>query len=228
MPREIYQPSIWSGHDARDPVSTGQSSNDLLFFEGLLRDQGFHLVAGTDEVGRGCLAGPVVAAAVILPAGCYISGLDDSKKLSPEQRESLIPEIECQALSFSIAEVSPGEIDRINILQASLAAMKIALEGLNPGPDAVLVDGNQPVPISIPQKTVVKGDSRSVSIAAASVLAKVHRDRLMAELDSRFPGYGFAKHKGYATRQHLESLKKLGPCPVHRRSFKGVKELLQY
>ncbi len=226
--RRPVQASIWHG-PAEIPEGKGggvSAPANLLFFETLLQEQGFVHVAGTDEVGRGCLAGPVVAAAVILPAGCQIAGLTDSKKLTSEQRQSLVPEIEGQALSFSIEAVSPSEIDRINILQASLQAMAQAVSALSPMPDALLVDGNQPVPLSIPQKSIVKGDSRSISIAAASVLAKVYRDRLMVRLDAEFPGYGFASHKGYATKMHREAIKRLGPCRVHRMTFRGVREFV--
>ncbi len=220
MVRVHVQPVLWN-----EPVRhNGEDLEDALYFERLFREQGFTDVAGADEVGRGCLAGPVVAAAVILPEKFHLSGLTDSKKLSIEQRQSLVPEIERQALSFCIASVSNEEIDRINILQASLRAMALAVEGLCVRPQAVLVDGNQPLPISIAQKTVVKGDSRSLSIAAASVIAKVHRDRLMEELDSMYPDYGFARHKGYATAVHLKAIREHGPCPHHRRTFKGVRE----
>ncbi len=219
MERANVQPELWD-----QPASLSPNSCEAtLYFEHLLHDQGYHTVAGTDEVGRGCLAGPVVAAAVILPADCNLQGLTDSKKLSAEQRRSLVPEIEQQALSFSIASVSPRIIDQINILQASLRAMALAVEGLDPKPSAVLVDGNQPIPVKLPQKTVVKGDSRSLSIAAASVIAKVHRDNLMEEYHKRYPEYQFARHKGYATAVHLEALRRYGPCPLHRMTFKGVK-----
>ncbi len=219
MKKLNVQPELWD-----QPASPlANSCEATLYFERLLHHQGYHTVAGTDEVGRGCLAGPVVAAAVILPADCHLQGLTDSKKLSAEQRKSLVPEIEHQALSFSIASVSPRIIDKINILQASLRAMALAVEGLDPKPSAILVDGNQPIPVQLPQKTVVKGDSRSLSIAAASVIAKVHRDNLMEEYHRRYPEYQFARHKGYATAVHLEALRRYGPCPLHRMTFKGVK-----
>ncbi len=222
MVRVHVQPELWN-EPARN---NSDDSEDIFYFERLFHEQGFRVVAGADEVGRGCLAGPVVAAAVILPAECAIDGLTDSKKLSRDQRQSLVPEIERRALSFCISSVSPEEIDRINILQASLRAMAYAVEGLSAPPQAVLVDGNQPLPLSIAQKTVVKGDSRSLSIAAASVIAKVYRDRLMAELDKAYPVYGFARHKGYATAYHLKAIRDNGPCPHHRRTFKGVREYL--
>lgn len=191
-----------------------------------MREQGYALIAGTDEVGRGCLAGPVVAAAVMLPREFSLPGLTDSKKLTHQQRKSLVPEIERQALSFSIASVSPREIDRTNILQASLKAMAMAVNGLDVRPEALLVDGNQPVPVSIPQKTVIRGDSRSFSIAAASVIAKVFRDEFMKELHAKYPQYEFDRHKGYATAVHLEALRRHGPSPVHRKTFRRVRELL--
>ncbi len=219
MKKINVQPELWD-----QPASLRPESDEAtLYFERLLHDQGYTQVAGTDEVGRGCLAGPVVAAAVILPTDCNLHGLTDSKKLSAEQRRSLVPEIEQQALSFSIASVPPRVIDQINILQASLKAMALAVKGLDPGPSAVLVDGNQPIPLQLPQKTVVKGDSRSLSIAAASVIAKVHRDNLMEEYHKRYPEYQFARHKGYATAVHLDALRRYGPCPLHRMTFKGVK-----
>ena len=220
MHKQQVQQSLWADG------AGGVSHAGLLYHEQIMREQGYSLVAGTDEVGRGCLAGPVVAAAVILPERFSLPGLTDSKKLSHQQRKSLVPEIERQALSFSIASVSPREIDRINILQASLKAMALAVKGLDVRPEALLVDGNQPVPVSIPQKTVIKGDSRSFSIAAASVIAKVFRDELMEELHAEYPQYEFARHKGYATAVHLEALRRHGPSPVHRKTFRGVRELL--
>ncbi len=178
-------------------------------------------VCGTDEAGRGPLAGPVVAAAVILPDGCVIEGLDDSKKLSEKKREKLFDIIREKALAYGIAEASNEEIDRINILNASLASMRRAVaqvsETVKPG--IVLVDGNRNTDFGIPSVTVVKGDSKSQSIAAASVLAKVYRDRLMAELDRQYPEYDFKKHKGYPTHEHMLAVYEFGPSPVHRKSF---------
>lgn len=199
---------------------------DLLFFEKIFWDQGFFPVAGTDEAGRGCLAGPVVAAAVILPKDIDLPNVTDSKVLSPKQRESLISQIQKKCISWAISEMPPEEIDKTNILQASLKAMARAIGQLTPEPVALLVDGNQPVPTHITQKTIVKGDSRSLSIAASSILAKVHRDRIMVQLHKEFPQYGFDKHKGYPTKFHKETLIKHGPCPYHRITFKGVKELV--
>ena len=192
---------------------------DPLFDAGFAREYG--VVCGTDEAGRGPLAGPVVAAAVVLPAGMTIPGLDDSKKLTEKKREALYDVILREAAAYGIAESSPEEIDRINILAASLLAMRRAVEQVRRTiePDIVLVDGNRPTEFGIPCRTVVKGDGISQSIAAASVLAKVTRDRLMTELDLRYPAYGFAGHKGYPTKEHKLAVYEFGPSPVHRRSF---------
>ncbi|WP_291322490.1 ribonuclease HII [Desulfonatronospira sp.] len=178
--------------------------------------------AGVDEAGRGCLAGPVVAAAVILPSGQAIPGLTDSKKLSPATRLSLVPQIKAASLAWSLGLAWPREIDCINILQATLTAMKRAVLSLRPCPERVLVDGNQTIPLHIPQECIVRGDMSVPEISAASVLAKTFRDRLMLSLDKRYPGYGLGLHKGYATSKHLQALKQLGPSPIHRKSFKGV------
>lgn len=192
---------------------------DPLFDAGFAREYG--VVCGTDEAGRGPLAGPVVAAAVVLPEGVTIPGLDDSKKLTEKKREALYDVILREAAAYGIAESSPEEIDRINILAASLLAMRRAVEQVRRTiePDIVLVDGNHPTEFGIPCRTVVKGDGISQSIAAASVLAKVTRDRLMTELDLRYPAYGFAGHKGYPTKEHKLAVYEFGPSPVHRRSF---------
>ncbi|MCR4906352.1 MAG: ribonuclease HII [Clostridiales bacterium] len=178
-------------------------------------------VCGTDEAGRGPLAGPVVAAAVILPEGLEIPGLDDSKKLTEKRREALYDVICEQALSFGIAQSSAREIDEINILAASLLAMRRAVEMVKKTvfPGVVLVDGNRPTDFGVPSRTVVHGDAISQSIAAASVLAKVTRDRLLDELDRQYPAYGFAKHKGYPTKEHKLAVYEFGPCPEHRVSF---------
>ena len=178
--------------------------------------------AGVDESGRGPLAGPVVAAAVILPEGSNIIGLDDSKKLTHAQREALLERIVSSALAFAIGIVHHEEIDRINILRASLLAMEIAVNRLERKPDFLLIDGNQRTSLLIPQETVVKGDSKCCSIAAASIVAKVNRDKLMDEYHEHYPEYNFRSHKGYPTREHLEAIRKYGPCPIHRRSFRGV------
>ncbi len=181
----------------------------------------YGIVCGTDEAGRGPLAGPVVAAAVILPEGLTIPGLDDSKKLTEKRREALYGAICEQALAYGIAQSSAREIDGMNILAASLLAMRRAVETVKKTvfPGVVLVDGNRPTDFGVPCRTVVHGDAISQSIAAASVLAKVTRDRLLAELDRQYPVYGFAKHKGYPTKEHKLAVYEYGPCPEHRTSF---------
>ncbi|MFP4167385.1 MAG: ribonuclease HII [Desulfonatronovibrionaceae bacterium] len=179
-------------------------------------------VAGVDEAGRGCLAGPVVAAAVVLPPRFCLPQLTDSKKLSPRRRQELTPLIRARSTAWAVGLSWPREIDRLNILQASLLAMRRAVNKLNTVPDMVLVDGNQRIPIDLKQQTIVGGDLSEPCISAASVLAKVFRDRLMQAMDRRYPGYGFAAHKGYGTREHREVLKCKGPSPIHRTSFKGV------
>ena len=179
----------------------------------------FELICGVDEAGRGPLAGPVCAAAVILPKGLVIPGLNDSKKLSDKRRRELFPIIQQEAVSFGIAFASQEEIDEINILQATFLAMRRAMEQLNPQPDFALIDGNRETDFGVPCRTVIKGDSLSANIAAASVLAKVTRDNWMMEAAEKYPGYGFEIHKGYGTKAHYAALEKLGPCPIHRRTF---------
>ena len=179
----------------------------------------FELICGVDEAGRGPLAGPVCAAAVILPKGLVIPGLNDSKKLSDKRRRELFPIIQQEAVSFGIAFASQEEIDEINILQATFLAMRRAMEQLNPQPEFALIDGNRETDFGVPCKTVIKGDSLSANIAAASVLAKVTRDNWMMEAAEKYPGYGFEIHTGYGTKAHYAALEKLGPCPIHRRSF---------
>ena len=179
----------------------------------------FELICGADEAGRGPLAGPVCAAAVILPKGLVIPGLNDSKKLSDKRRRELFPIIQQEAVSFGIAFASQEEIDEINILQSTFLAMRRAMEQLNPQPEFALIDGNRETDFGVPCKTVIKGDSLSANIAAASVLAKVTRDNWMMEAAEKYPGYGFEIHKGYGTKAHYAALEKLGPCPIHRRSF---------
>lgn len=199
-------------------------------------ERGFNCIAGLDEVGRGPLAGPVVAAAVILPRGYRHWSIKDSKLLTANQRESLTPIIKQDAVSWGLGVVEVQEIDRINILKASLLAMAKAFQSLRPAPDFLLIDGSQTIPAEflnsddVPrsqpqQRTIVKGDRLSLSIAAASILAKVARDALMVELDKIYPEYGFARHKGYGSKAHLESLRRYGPSPIHRKSFKPVREL---
>lgn len=197
---------------------------DTLAFEQQARLRGYRLIAGIDEAGRGALAGPVVAAAVILPDGLRIDGVDDSKKLSPETRERLFDVIMEQAFSVGIGMGGADLIDEINILQATRHAMLEAVSSLTPQPDFLLIDGITPIATPIPQKTVKKGDSLSLSIAAASIIAKVSRDRLMRGLDADYPGYGFATHKGYGSATHLEAIRQLGPSGVHRMTFGGVRE----
>ncbi len=184
-----------------------------------LQKKGFLLVAGIDEVGRGCLAGPVVACALILPESGYPDGIRDSKQLDPEKREILSEKIRACALAWSIGIGTVEEIDSINILQANRLAMKRAVESLAPAPHAVLIDGRDRIEITIPQHTVIGGDRLSVSIAAASIVAKVYRDRLMADLDAIYPGYGFAGHKGYGSPDHRRAIQNLGQTPLHRKSF---------
>ncbi len=191
-------------------------------FEAAAQSAGFRIVAGLDEVGRGCLAGPVMAAAVVLPNGMILPGVADSKQLSAARREAVFPRILEAALAWAIGEASAEEVDAINILRATQLAMRRALEQLVPSADFLLIDGNQSLPLPVKQRTIVKGDSLCLSIASASILAKVTRDRWMIEQDSLYPGYGFVRHKGYGSPEHLRALERLGPCPLHRRSFRGV------
>lgn len=189
------------------------------FFENEAQEKGYLNVCGIDEAGRGPLAGNVVAAAVILPKGLVIDGLDDSKKLSEKKREALFDIIQKEAVSFSVAWATPSEIDELNILGATMLAMRRAVEGLDIPADFALIDGNTARGFSIPVKTIVKGDAKSPSIAAASILAKVTRDRQCLELDEKYPEYGFKKHKGYPTKDHMNKLREIGPCEEHRKSF---------
>jgi ribonuclease HII len=183
------------------------------------RRAGYALVAGVDEAGRGSLAGPVVAAAVIFEREIRIPGLDDSKKLAPSSRAALASEIRERALAWSVAAASVQEIDRINILHAARAAMRRAVEGLSVVPSLVLVDGGSGLNLPMAQRVIVDGDAHVACIAAASILAKVERDRIMTALDGLYPGYGFASHKGYACAEHFAAIRRLGPSPEHRRSF---------
>ena len=182
-------------------------------------DEGYKAICGVDEAGRGPLCGPVVAAAVILPLGLEIEGLNDSKKLSEKKREALFNVICEKALAYAIAEATPAEIDEINILNASMLAMRRAVEALDVPADFALIDGNCSRGFNIPTETVVKGDAKSYSIAAASILAKVTRDRGCMELDKEYPEYGIAKHKGYPTKDHMEAVREHGPAPIYRKSF---------
>lgn len=195
------------------------SVQNMWEIEDSLFDQGIGVICGVDEAGRGPLAGPVYAAAVILPRDLEIPGLTDSKKLSDKKRRELFPIIQEQAVAFGIGVASEKEIDEINILQATFLAMKRALEKLSVRPDLALIDGNRETDFGVPAKTVVKGDSLSASIAAASILAKVSRDDYMMELAQKYPQYGFDIHKGYGTKAHYQALREFGPSEVHRVTF---------
>lgn len=192
---------------------------DKLTYEKELLKKGCKYICGVDEVGRGPLAGPVVCAAVIMPLEDIIEGVDDSKKLTAQKREILAEEIKKRAVSLNISLVEPQVIDEINILEATKLCMKKAVEGLSVKPDFVITDGNMVLDIPFPQKSIVKGDEKSYTIGAASIVAKVFRDALMGELAVTYPQYGFNENKGYGTKQHVESIKKSGICPVHRRTF---------
>ncbi len=187
---------------------------------------GFLRIAGCDEVGRGPMFGPVVAAAVVLPLNCRISGLNDSKQLSEAKRNELDVIIRAKAMAFAIAAIDVETIDRINIRKASLLAMRTAVGQLGVEPDYLLIDGCDTIDWSCPQRSVIHGDATSYSIAAASVLAKVHRDRLLVELDAVYPGYGLARHKGYCSREHLAALDQLGPTPLHRKNWSPVAQTM--
>lgn len=187
--------------------------------ENEFRDAGYTFVCGVDEAGRGPLCGPVVAAAVILPDGLYIEGLNDSKKLSEKKREKLFDEICSSAIAYAIAESSVEEINELNILEASLLAMRRAIDALPIKADFALIDGNVSKDFQLPAKAIISGDATSPSIAAASILAKVTRDRLCADLDKAYPMYGIAKHKGYGTKVHMDALRQYGPSPIHRTKF---------
>jgi len=187
---------------------------------------GFLRIAGCDEVGRGPMFGPVVAAAVILPTGCRLRGLNDSKQVAEKKRNELDVEIRAKALAWAIAAVDAETIDRINIRKASLLAMRMAVEQLALAPDYLLIDGCDTIEWNCPQQSVVQGDATSFSIAAASVLAKVYRDRMLVELDAVYPGYGLARHKGYCSREHLAALDRLGPTPLHRRNWSPVMQTM--
>lgn len=195
-------------------------TSPLWAIEQAARQKGFMRVAGIDEAGRGPLAGPVVAAAVILPDDFDITGVDDSKKLTPKTRDRLFERICTQALAVGSGVVDSAEIDRINILRAALKAMALAVDKISPLPDFLIIDGPYKIPHALPQQAVISGDSLSVSIACASIVAKVTRDRMMERYDEEFPGYNFKKHKGYGTKEHCLALRDLGPTPIHRRSFK--------
>jgi ribonuclease HII len=195
---------------------------DMRLYEREVYRRGFFLISGIDEAGRGPLAGPVVAAAVVLPKRVVLPGVTDSKCLTPAQREDFDKKIRSRAAAIGIGVVDNLEIDRINILQATFRAMVAAVERLSIQPDFLLIDGPYRLPLEIEQRGIPQGDSLSLSIASASIIAKVHRDRIMCEYHEQFPQYGFDSHKGYATAQHCEALRKHGPCPLHRMTFRGV------
>lgn len=193
--------------------------NKMMEYENALYDKGYDMIAGIDEAGRGPLAGPVVACAVVLKKGEYIEGLNDSKKISPKKREKLYDEIIEKCLSYSLGIVDNEVIDKINILEATRLAMKEAIEGLEIKPDYLLIDAETHVKTDIPLKGIIKGDSLSVSIAAASIIAKVTRDRMLVEFDKQYPEYEFSKHKGYGTALHIQKIGELGLTPIHRKTF---------
>ncbi len=212
---ELHPVGNYTGKMAKAPVCGWTLEEDA-------RRRGARRIAGVDEVGRGPLFGPVVAAAVILAPGFQLDGLNDSKKLSEKKRLAFDQEIRAHAVSWSVAAVDAATIDRINIRQASLEAMRRAVQQLALSPDFLLIDGRDTIDWECPQQAVIRGDATSFSIAAASVLAKVHRDRLLVELDREFPGYGLAQHKGYPCPAHKAALERLGPTPLHRKSFQPV------
>ncbi len=201
-----------------------EKTTDLRLLEQRAFNLGYKHVAGVDEAGRGALAGPVVAAAVIFPQKIEIPGVNDSKKLTPLKRQALFDIIIEKSLAVGIGIGEHPLIDEKNVLQATLISMKNAVLGLSIQPDYILVDGNCAVPVNIPQKAIVKGDASSISIAAASIIAKVTRDRFMVKYDEVYPGYGFADHKGYGCVAHLAAIAEMGPCDIHRKTFRGVKE----
>ena len=211
--------------------STYPDKTDTFHFERTLIRSGYPCVAGVDEAGRGPLAGPVVAGCVVLPVDCDYTVFKDSKKLTPSRRRKLFDLLHTCGAKIGFAVVSPEEIDKINILQASLKAMALAVSHLSEqhgeGPDFLLIDGKFTAPVPLPQEALIKGESKSASIAAASIIAKVTRDKLMAEFHEQFPEYNFLKNKGYPTVDHRSAIRKYGPCPIHRRTFKGVREYLE-
>jgi len=200
---------------------------DMLEYENKYYERGLKYIAGVDEAGRGPLAGPVFAAAVIFEKGVQIPGINDSKKLSEKKREELFDIIKEKSLCYNIVCVDEKEIDKINILNATLKCFNLAVSGLDIKPDIALIDGNRCGEMPVECETIVKGDSKSMSIAAASILAKVARDRYIIDLDTKFPQYKFKKHKGYGTKEHLEAIASYGPCPIHRLTFKGVREYVK-
>ena len=210
MPRKTLEEKIKQYHE-------------MSRFENALRQEGYKLIAGVDEVGRGPLAGPVMAGAVILPsdAELVIPGVDDSKKLTPLRRAALFEEIKEKAIAWAVGTVDVETIDRVNILQATKQAMKLAVEALRPSAEVLLIDAVRLEEVLLPQQAIIKGDGASVSIAAASIVAKETRDQWMREMDALYPQYGFASNKGYGSAQHIAALRQYGPCPLHRRTFIG-------
>ena len=204
------------------PESELPSGRDVLFYESMARRAGFHFIAGVDEAGRGPLAGPVVAAAVILPEDSALDGVRDSKAMTAKAREEAFALVISTSLAVGVGVVSAKRIDERNILRASLDAMKKAVLCLDPAPDFVLVDGTHPVPVPMPHRCLVGGDRNSLSVSAASVVAKVYRDRIMRSYHPMYPQYGFLENKGYGTAAHLAAIKAHGACPIHRVSFRGV------
>lgn len=211
----------------RRAASESRRMHERTSYERELWNQGIELVAGCDEAGMSPLAGPVVAAACILRRDDLIRGVDDSKVLSKEKRETLAAEIRARAVCWAVGLVSAAEIDEINIYRAGLLAMRRALEGLNPQPGHALIDARRVPEILYGQTPIIKGDAKSLTIGAASILAKTHRDGLLVKMDATYPGYGFAAHKGYPVAAHVEALRRLGVCPEHRRSFAPVREVLE-
>ncbi len=210
-----------AGEDAR-------RTPDTRAYERTAYQNGFVRIAGIDEAGRGPLAGPVVAAAVILPRRFKDPGILDSKQLTPARRLNLYADIYRLANAVGVGIVDAVEIDRINILRAALLAMSMAARNLHPLPDYLLVDGNTPISMDLPQQSIPRGDTLSLSISAASIVAKVTRDRMMERYNDDYPQYGFSRHKGYGTRLHREAIRRYGCCPLHRRSFRGVKEFVHH
>jgi ribonuclease HII len=204
------------------PDQGGCAPDDPLYYESTMHERGYDFIAGVDEAGRGPLAGPVVAAAAIMPDGVTIPGVKDSKKMTEKAREAAFSVIIEKSVTIGIGVVPHSVIDRSNILIASLQAMKLAVLSLDPAPCFILVDGNQKIPITIPQRCIISGDQLCHSISAASVIAKVYRDRLMRSYNAEFPEYGFSHNKGYGTALHLEALRQYGACPIHRLTFRGV------
>ena len=225
-------------HDTRKSVQTilrryeraekeRERLHHMYVYERVAAAEGRTIVAGVDEAGRGPLAGPVAVAAVILPQECILPRLNDSKKLSAAVREELFDQIIACAVSHYVALIDAQTIDRMNILQATRMGMYEAVASLSPAPDEVLIDAVELPKLSMPSKSIIKGDAKSASIAAASILAKVTRDRLMNEYDAAYPNYGFAKHKGYGTREHIEAIRKYGVSPLHRKSFEPIRSMIQ-